>query len=301
VFLDVEYPTALLTPAILREAIARHPDVKTLLVVHFGGHPAAMLAEGGRPGILDLCREHGVRVVEDAAHAFPARIGDRMIGSLGDVTCFSFYANKTITTGEGGMLTTDNEQIARRVKTMRLHGIDRDVWDRYTSEKPRWEYDVVAPGFKYNMPDVNAAIGLAQLERAHEMRGQRQRCALRYLERLAEVDWIDLPRLSVDPKWHAWHLFPIVLRDSAPVGRNRLVQLLADRGIGTSVHYKPLHRMSYYRQAYRHDPAEFPNAERIWQGCLSLPIYPSLSGEEIDYIGSCLGSLSSEKGRLRAA
>ena len=171
VFLDVEYGSSLITPEIVAEAIDRHPDAKALIVVHFAGQPARMLSQDG-PGILEICRQRGVRVLEDAAHAFPARCGGRMVGGLGDATCFSFYANKTITTGEGGMLTTDDEAIAARARVMRLHGIDRDVWSRFTAAKPSWEYDVIAPGYKYNMPDINAAIGLAQLERARLMRDQ---------------------------------------------------------------------------------------------------------------------------------
>ena len=186
VFLDVEYGTSLLTPGIVREAIREHPGVKTLVVVHYGGQAAPLFGRGGEQGILEICRQHGIRVVEDAAHAFPTKLGEAMVGSIGDVTCFSFYANKTITTGEGGMLTTNDAAIAARARTMRLHGIDRVVWDRFTSAKPGWEYDVVAPGFKYNMPDINAAIGLAQLERAWDFQRERLRCAKRYLRDLAE-------------------------------------------------------------------------------------------------------------------
>jgi dTDP-4-amino-4,6-dideoxygalactose transaminase len=284
VLLDVDYSTSLITPEKLRAAIRSHPEVKVLIVVHYGGQPAQMFSSDSEVGIVDICREHGIRIIEDAAHAFPTRAGDKMVGSLGNVTCFSFYANKTMTTGEGGMLTTDDEEIWERAKVMRLHGIDRDIWNRFTSDKPSWEYDVVAPGFKYNMPDVNAAIGLAQLEQVYTMRDERQRCALRYLSNLAEVEGIDLPELKVDPTWHAWHLFPIVLKTNAPLSRNELIQELAQRGIGTSVHYKPIHRMTYYRDRYELEPTQFPDAERIWRGCLSLPIYPSLENEEVDYV-----------------
>ena len=285
VALDVEYGTCLLTPDILEAAAARHPEVKAAMIVHYGGQAAAM---SGPASILAVCRSRGIRIIEDAAHAFPSRRGGSMVGSLGDVTCFSFYANKTMTTGEGGMLTTDDDDLARRVKVMRLHGIDRDIWDRFTADKPSWEYDVVAPGYKYNMPDINAAIGLAQLERAGEFRSQRQRCAEVYLRELAAIDCLDLPLLQVEPEDHAWHIFPVVLKDGAPVSRNRLIELLAGRGIGTSVHYKPLHRMTYYRETYGLEPDDFPNAERIWQGCLSLPIFPSLSDEELAYICATL-------------
>lgn len=217
VLLDVEYGTSLITPAILEEGIKQYPDVKYLVIVHFGGHPAEMVNSNGS-GILDICRKRGIKILEDAAHAFPASINGRMVGSFGDITCFSFYANKTITTGEGGMLTTEDEELYRRVKIMRLHGIDRDVWDRFTSDKPSWEYDVVAPGFKYNMPDLNAAIGLAQLEQGDAFREERMKIAEFYLTELADCKALDLPLTHVKRRsmhgtsspWYsiAMHLFP---------------------------------------------------------------------------------------------
>ena len=288
VFLDVEYGSSLLTREIVAEGIDQNPDAKALVVVHFGSQPAPMFRTGDRPGILEVCRERGLKVLEDAAHAFPTRYGDRMVGSLGDATCFSFYANKTITTGEGGMLTTDNEAIAARAKVMRLHGIDRDIWTRFTALRSSWEYDVVAPGFKYNMPDINAAIGLAQLERARTLRDQRQRCAVRYQERLAGLDALGLPLLHVPPEDHAWHLFVVIVTPRARVERGRLIEMLPERGIGTSVPYKPLHRMSYYRDRYHLAAEDFPQAERIRRGCMALPLYPTLSDEEIDYVCDCL-------------
>ena len=288
VFLDVEYGSSLLTPEIVAEGIDRNPDAKALIVVHFAGQPAPMFRRGDRPGILEVCRERGLKVLEDAAHAFPTRCGDRMVGSLGDATCFSFYANKTITTGEGGMLTTDDDVIAARAKVMRLHGIDRDVWTRFTSLRSTWEYDVVAPGYKYNMPDINAAIGLAQLERAHILRDQRRHCAVRYLERLADLQALDLPRICVPLEDHAWHLFVVIIKPQARVERGRLIALLSELGIGISVPYKPLHRMSYYRDRYGLKAEDYPQAERIWRGCLALPLYPTLFDEEIDYVCDCL-------------
>jgi len=299
VLLDVEYGTGLLTPEIVADAIRRHPDVKVLMVVHFGGQAANMSGPDG-VGIMDLCKQHGIRVVEDAAHAFPARCGDRMVGGLGDATCFSFYANKTITTGEGGMLVTDNEDIYRRAKVMRLHGINRDAWDRYTSDRPSWEYDVVAPGYKYNLPDLAAAIGLAQLERADSFRDERERCARFYLRELAGLEHIDLPEQRVPHADHAWHLFPIVLNDQATISRNRFIERLADQGVGASVHYKPLHRMSYYRDQYDLSADDFPAAEKIWQGCVSLPIYPSLSDEQLAHVCAAVQTvLETEDSDLR--
>lgn len=290
VFLDVEYGSCLVSEAILHGALNDHPDAKVFMPVHYGGQAAPISSADGA-GLLNLCLEKGVRMVEDAAHAFPAKYQGRMIGSLGDVACFSFYANKTITTGEGGMLTTNDDRIADRVKSMRLHGINRDVWDRYSKGKVSWEYDVVAPGFKYNMPDIAAAIGLAQLERAELYRNERERCARFYFDRLAGIGCVDLPLLHVPMGDHAWHLFHIVLKDDAPVPRNRFIELLAGRGIGTSVHYKPLHRMTYYRERYKLRPENFPNAERIWRGCVSLPIYPSLSNEDLDYVCSTISNI----------
>ena len=288
VFLDVEYGTCLLTPDIVRDAIRRHPAVKTLVVVHYGGQAAPMLGRDGEEGLLEICRRGGLRVVEDAAHAFPTKCGPATVGSIGDATCFSFYANKTITTGEGGMLTTNDAALAQRARTMRLHGIDRVVWDRYKSDKPSWVYDVVAPGFKYNMPDINAAVGLAQLERAAEFHRGRVRCARHYLRALAGIPHLDLPVVRGPLEDHAWHLFPVVVRPGAPVDRDRCVERLAEEGIGTSVHYRPLHRMTYYRETYRLEPGGFPGAERTWNGCFSLPIFPTLREDEMDYVAGVL-------------
>lgn len=287
VFVDVEYGTCLITPEILKESIHSHPEAKAVIVVHVGGQAALMMRHGAKqeePGILGICKNSGLKLIEDAAHAFPTRLGNQMVGSFGDVTCFSFYANKTITTGEGGMLVTDDSGIFRRAKLMRLHGISRDVWNRYTTAASNWEYDVIAPGFKYNMPDINAALGLAQLERADDFRQQRQRCAQFYYDHLADIPSIDLPACKAPMDDHAWHLFWIVLNNRSPISRDTFIEKMGAAGIGTSVHYKPLHRMTYYRERYGLRPEDFPNAERHWRGAVSLPIYPSLKDEELNYI-----------------
>jgi len=291
VLLDVEYGTSLVTPDILAAAIERHPGVKALVIVHFAGQSATMMP-GTDPGILDLCAKHGIRVVEDAAHAFPASDRGHKVGSMGDATCFSFYANKTITTGEGGMLVSDDEDLVQRARTMRLHGIDRDIWRRFTDDKSCWEYDIVAPGFKYNMADLNAAVGLAQLERAEEFRAGRERCAHFYLERLAEIDWMDLPCLHGAASEHAWHIFQIVIKPDAPLSRDACIERFAKSGIGTSVHYKPLHRMTYYRETYDLVPVDYPGAEAVWKGCLSLPIYHVLQDDELEIVCEALAGLA---------
>ena len=282
-FLDVEYGTGLVTPSLLESAIEQHPDVKAFILVHYGGQAAELTNEDGT-GIMDICKKNKIILVEDAAHAFPTRFHNQYIGSFGDASCFSFYANKTITTGEGGMLLTNDEKLYKRAKVMRLHGISRDIWARFTDTKSSWEYDVIAPGFKYNMADVNAAIGLAQLEKAEYFRSERQRCAQFYYNELKDINHIDLPVCTRALEDHSWHLFPVIIHPDAPVTRNDFVQLLSNKGIGTSVHYKPLHRMSYYRETYKLDPDDFPATEKIWKGTVSLPIYPDLQDHELDFI-----------------
>ena len=283
VFADVDYDTRLMSPAVLQKILDKNTGIKAVIPVHYGGQSCVMTTED-KTGILDICSRKQVVVIEDAAHAFPTKFGDKYVGSFGNVTCFSFYANKTITTGEGGMLVTNDETLYNRVKVMRLHGISRDVWDRFTGQGALWEYDVIAPGCKYNMPDINAAIGLAQFEKAEYFRMQRQRCALFYMRGLSDIPNIDLPVCREPVENHSWHLFPIIIRPEAPVSRNRFIDLMNEQGVGTSVHYKPLHRMTYYREAYDLKADDFPNAERIWQGTVSLPVYPDLSDDDLMYI-----------------
>jgi dTDP-4-amino-4,6-dideoxygalactose transaminase len=290
VFTDVEYGTGLLTPEILEEALKKYPKVKALVLVHYAGQSPEMTTADGT-GITDICKREGIVLIEDAAHAFPTKFEDRYIGTFGDATCFSFYANKTITTGEGGMLVTDNEKIYNRAMVMRLHGINRNIWDRFTAIKSNWEYDVVAPGFKYNMPDVNAAIGLAQMEQAEIFRDQRQKCAEYYFENLADIKEIDLPVCKGPHENHSWHLFPIVIKPEAKLTRDEFIIQMTRNGIGTSVHYKPLHRMTYYKETYNLNPDCFPNTEKIWKGTVSLPIFPELKHEELQYICQTISAI----------
>ncbi len=290
VLLDVEYGTGLVSPDILRKAIAENPSVKALILVHYAGQAAKMRLPGSE-GIIDLCHKHHLKIIEDAAHAFPTKFENQFIGSFGDITCFSFYANKTITTGEGGMFVTNNEAFYQRAKIMRLHGINRDVWDRFTSALPSWEYDVIEPGFKYNMPDLNAAIGVAQLEYAEQLRKERQRCAQFYYRELGELTNIDLPICFGPMEHHSWHIFPIIILPEAPMSRDKFIEMMTEKGIGVSVHYKPIHRMTYYKKTYNLDPQNYPNAERIWQGTVSLPIYPDLSEAGLEYVCQTVKSL----------
>lgn len=281
VVLDVSSETSGLTAEILSKAIEEHPNVKTLIAVHFGGMSLPMT---GDSGIVSLCQKAGVRIVEDAAHALPTLHNGKLVGSFGDITVFSFYANKTMTTGEGGMVTTENDELAKRIKIMRLHGIDRDVWDRFTSESESWEYDVVAPGYKYNMPDLNAAVGLAQFERLGAMHNARLECATRYFERLSHIKDLKLPARPENMQDHSWHLFPIRLSEGKSVHRNVFIDRLNKAGIGTSVHYKPIHRLAYYKNRYRLEKEDFPNSEAIWQSTVSLPIYNLMTAVDVNEV-----------------
>lgn len=290
VLTDVDYGTCLVTAEIITEALDKNPDIKAIILVHYGGQSPVMTTPEG-DGIIDICRKRNIFIIEDAAHAFPTRYKQHFIGSFGDATCFSFYANKTITTGEGGMLVTDDESIYNRVRIMRLHGINNDIWSRFTDKNASWEYDIIAPGFKYNMPDINAAIGLAQLENAGYFRDQRQRCAEFYLENLKDVEAIDLPVCSGPMEDHSWHLFPIKILPQAPLSRNEFIQAMGQKGIGTSVHYKPLHRMTYYKKTYDFNPEEFPETEKIWNRTVSLPIYPELTEKMLKTICRTIKSI----------
>ena len=277
VLLDIDYGTRCVTAEILETAIAKNPDVKTIIVVHYAGQASDM------HDIKPLCEKHGITIIEDAAHALPAKDGDWTVGTIGDITCFSFYANKTMTTAEGGMILTENDAYAKRMSVMRLHGIDRDIWDRFTSDKPSWEYDVVAPGYKYNMPDLNAAIGLAQFERLEEMRLGRERVARYYDIHLAGIKGIDLPVLRTSYKDHAWHIYSACIV-SDKISRDDFIAKMSEAGIGTAVHYKPIHHLKYYKETYGFKAEDFPNAERYWKGAVSLPLFADLTNEELVHI-----------------
>jgi dTDP-4-amino-4,6-dideoxygalactose transaminase len=270
----------------------RVQDVKAIIPVHFGGHPCDV------DSILEFAKENGLKVMEDAAHALPTRyqskeetgkrkeLGKRMIGSIGDVTCISFYANKTMTTVEGGMLCTDNDEIAKRVKVMRLHGINRDVWDRF-SMGASWEYDVVAPGFKYNMPDINAALGIHQLKKVKIFWEKRQQIAEIYYEELKDIPGLALPKLHCAMEDHSWYLFNVLIdpdKTKKGIDRNKFIEELAKREIGTSVHYKPLHRMTYYKEKYGLKPEMFPNAEWVFKRCVSLPMFSAMTDGQLEYV-----------------
>lgn len=247
-----------------------------VLPVHIGGMPCEM------DRISDVAERYGLPVVEDAAHAFPGRTADGFMGAIGKVGVYSFYATKTITTGEGGMLVTNDEEIAHRARLMRLHGIDRDVWNRYRTVGAGWEYDVVEAGYKYNLPDLLAAIGRVQLGRAESFLSRRRKIARRYIEAFSARDYLTPPP---DAPGHAWHLFLLGLELSRlSIDRDEFMAKLNERGIGTSVHYIPLHLMSYYAGRYALKQADFPVSLGRYRSTVSLPIYPELGDTEVERV-----------------
>jgi dTDP-4-amino-4,6-dideoxygalactose transaminase len=280
--IDVDSETLNVTPDLVEAAIS--PTTKVVIVVHFGGLMADV------EGIVEVASRHGVAVVEDAAHAFPARRSGRTAGTVGIAGALSFYATKTITTGEGGMLITGSRQIADRARMMRLHGISQDAWKRYTAAGS-WYYEIEEAGYKYNLTDLAAAIGLAQLARAEEMRSERERVARTYRRALSAgpiAEAIDLPLAAPDGDVHAWHLFPIRLRGGHSARRADIIDRMRSDGIGTSVHFIPLHLHPYYRRTYGYKAEDLPVATREYEREISLPIYPDLTASEIERVVASL-------------
>jgi dTDP-4-amino-4,6-dideoxygalactose transaminase len=269
VFVDIDSSTFNIDPARIEAAITSR--TKAIIPVHFAGLACDMDA------IMTIARKYGLKVVEDAAHALPTTCNGRMIGSLdSDATVYSFYATKTITTGEGGMIVTRDPEVAKRSRIMRLHGISRDAFDRYTSTKPAWHYEVVAPGCKYNMTDVAASLGIHQLKKAWRFQKKREAMAVRYDEAFRDLPMI-LPPKAPAGDTHAWHLYVIRLTEGSPVSRDRFIELMAEKGVGCSVHFIPLHLHPYWRDRYNLKPDDFPNALSTYERAVSLPLFTKMN------------------------
>ncbi len=243
---------------------------KVIIPVHFGGQPCDM------DEILKVAKKYNLYVIEDAAHALPSKYKEKMIGTIGDITCFSFYATKTLATGEGGMITTKNENYVRKMRINRLHGISRDAWDRYTL-KGNWYYEVVDNGYKYNTTDINSALGLAQLKKVDWMKEKRNEIAQKYTQVFKGTKVI--PPLIKPDRETSWHLYVIKVNN-----RDKLFEKLRENGIGTSVHFIPVHKHPYYRQTYKYQSKDYPVANYVFEKSLSLPIYPGLTEQELEYI-----------------
>jgi dTDP-4-amino-4,6-dideoxygalactose transaminase len=237
---------------------------------------------------MALARRHGLKVVEDAAHALPTTSGGRLVGTLDSDACvFSFYANKTITTGEGGMVVTRDPELARRMKVMRLHGMSRDAFDRFTATVPSWYYEIVAPGFKYNLTDIAAALGLHQLKRLPAFQQRREEIAAQLHEGLADLPVI-LPPGPDEGDVHAWHLYVLRLAEGAPIARDALIERLFAAGIGCSVHYIPLHLQPYWRDRYGLRAEDFPHSQRAYETMLSLPLYTRMTDADVRRVVSAV-------------
>ena len=279
VFVDVDPETLQIDPDGLEAAVT--PRTRAIIPVHFGGHPADLDA------VDTVASRHGLLVVEDAAHALPARFRGRLIGSRGNPVAFSFYATKNLTTGEGGMLTADPEFL-ERARIASLHGMSHDGWKRY-AEGGHWFYEVLLPGFKYNMSDIQAAMGLAQLAKLERHQAQRRAVVRAYQAAFAGHDAFELPveRPEVE---HAWHLYVLRLQPGGlRIGRDRFIQELTQRKIGTSVHFIPLHLHPYYRDTYGYAPDAYPVAQSNYERMLSLPLHPGLSEADVeDVVGAVL-------------
>ena len=271
ILVDCEPDTLNIDPANLERAIS--PRSRAIIPVHYAGHPCEMNR------ITEIARSHQLHVIEDAAHALPASYRGRMVGTLGNLACFSFYATKTLCTGEGGMVTTANAEYAGRVRTMSLHGISKDAWKRYSAEGS-WYYEIVAPGFKYNMTDIAAALGLAQLAKCGRMREARRRIAGIYDQGLESLGKVATPVVR-DGVEHAWHLYPMRLElEQLRISRDEFVAMMREHNIGTSVHFIPLHLHPYYRNTHQYRPQDFPNASDAYKRLVSLPIYPSMTNDD---------------------
>jgi len=297
VFADIDPGTFNLNPARVEELLesGKHSKVRAILPVHFAGHPCDM------DRLNNVARTYGLKIIEDAAHAAGAARhmdarGMTRIGTIGDITCFSFYATKNFTSAEGGMVTTQDDAIAEKIAVASLHGMNRDAWKRY-DKSGSWYYEIHDVGFKYNLSDVHAAIGLAQLKRADEFMRRRTEISNRYSKAFRECAALQVPYCESGIE-HAWHLYVLRLRpEMLRIGRNQFVELLRERGVGTSVHCIPLHTMHFYQREYGYRNGDFPATEDVFSRCLSLPIYYAMSDEDVDYVTEAVIDIARENTR----
>ncbi len=276
VFADIDPDTFNIDPVKIEKLLKKDPSIKGIIPVHIAGNPCNMGA------LLKLREKYNLFIIEDAAHSFPVKYNGKLLGSIGDIGVFSFYATKTITTGEGGMIVTNNSKAAKRISVMRLHGIDREIWDRYTSDKPSWQYSIVDAGYKYNMPDIAAAIGREQLKKASLFLKKRENIAKYYLKNLEDMDVLKLPEYVEN---HGWHLFmPRIVPEKLTVNRNDFIKEIISKGVGISVHFIPLHIMPYYKNKYGYKEDDYPETLKVYNTVFSLPIYPDLTENQLKRI-----------------
>jgi dTDP-4-amino-4,6-dideoxygalactose transaminase len=285
-FADIDESTHNISPDEVERVIESLTDdergrLKAIIPVHMAGQPCDM------DRLMDIADRYGLKVIEDAAHTLPASYKGRNIGTIGDITAFSFYATKCITTGEGGMATTDNDEYADKMRVMSLHGISKDAWKRYTKEGS-WYYEITAPGYKYNMPDIMGAIGIHQLAKADQLHEMRIKQAELYDAAFGGMPEIELPG-TIDGVVHSRHLYVIKLNlDTLRIGRSAFIEELRKMGVYASVHFMPLHIHPYYRDTYGYSPSDYPVAASVYERSISLPLYPKMTSEETEYVVECV-------------
>lgn len=260
----------------VEKLLARGKNIKAIIPIHIAGNVCNMT------GLNELAKKYNVKIVEDAAHAFPGKTKSGYAGTLGNAGVFSFYATKTITTAEGGMICTNDETIAQRVKTMRMHGIDRAVWERYTGEKASWQYDVIEAGWKCNLPDILSAIGRVQLQKAEKMFQLRKSIVQKYNEAFSQNDALMIPP---DSDGNAWHLYILrIVPDRIKITRDEFITRLQERGLGMSMHFIPHFYFSWFKKYCSLTSKNFPNAVKQYETSMTLPLYPTMTGEQVNYV-----------------
>jgi dTDP-4-amino-4,6-dideoxygalactose transaminase len=275
VLVDIDPVTMNINPEDAAHRIT--PKTKAIIPVHLAGQPCEMQQ------IQKLVDAHRLSIIEDAAHALPSEYHGKRVGQISDLTCFSFYATKTLTTGEGGMVTTENPELADRIRLMRLHGIERDAWKRYRGDGS-WRYEVLEAGFKYNLTDFQSAMGMVQLARCDSMRHARQIIATRYNSVFSTIPELITPEIRENLST-SWHLYILRLRlDGLRCDRDAFIRALHEEGVCCSVHFIPLHLQPYYQRAFGYRKGDFPCAEEQFDRCLSLPIFPGMTESEIEHV-----------------
>ncbi len=279
VLADIRIDDYCIDPEAIERAIT--PRTRAIMPVHHAGTACRM------DEILEIARRHRLAVIEDAAHALGTYIGERSVGVFGDATVFSFYPTKNVTSGRGGMLTTDDDALAERCRVLSLHGMSNDAWDRYT-ERGSWAYRVLAPGYNYAMTDFQAALGHAQFSRLGEFQRVRRHLAQMFSERLGRLPQLVLP-VEREGTTHAWHLYVVRLRPEArTISRDEFIVAMKERGIGTSVHFIPIHHHPYYRETYGWAPGDFPVSDQAYETMVSLPLYTRMTEAEVDRVASAV-------------
>lgn len=271
-FVDIDPDTFNINPYLIRQSITS--NTKAILPVHFGGQACEM------DEIVKIAKENNLLIIEDAAHAVSAEYKGKKIGNIGDATCFSFYPTKNMTTGEGGMVTTNDDRLKELLKIWGLHGISKDAWKRYSAEGS-WFYEVLCPGYKYNMTDIQAAMGLSQLNKLNEFQRKRETIINIYNEAFHEIEELSIPYVSDNIK-HAWHLYVIKIHpERLKINRNQFIEALRAENIGSSVHFIPVHLHPYYKNTFGFNRGDFPNAESVFDRIISLPLFPKMDEQDI--------------------